>query len=53
MALDLTGLAEGRKGMPVRGRMKMAGWNREVPLGTVRVAAGLDNGARAEKFQKR
>jgi len=53
MASDLTRLAEGRKGMSMRGRMKMAGWNHEVLLETIRAAADLDNGARAKKFQKR
>jgi len=33
MASDLTRLAEGRKGMSMRGRMKMAGWNREFRPG--------------------
>ncbi len=53
MALNLVRSAEERKGVSMRGRMKMAGWDHDVLLELVRAAARLSEEARKMEVQKR
>ncbi len=53
MALNLVRSAEERKGVSMRGRMKMAGWDHDVLLELVRAAARLSEEARKVEVQKR
>ncbi len=53
MALNLVRSARERRGVSMRGRMKMAGWDHDVLLELVRAAADLSEEARKMEVQKR
>ncbi len=53
MATDRVRSAKERKGVPMRGRIRMAGWDHDILPGLVRAAADLSEQARKMEVQKR